>query len=60
MSPSDAPVDGVEVPDVERGEGVRGGEGVGEQRQPRVVAREHHALAAAVAELGEDVAAKSV
>ena len=31
---------------------MRGGEGVGEEAQPRVVAREHHALAPAVAELG--------
>ena len=54
LLPPDAPVDGVEVPDVEGGEGVRGGEGVGEERQPRVVAREHHALAAAVPQLGGD------
>ena len=49
--PPDAPVDGVEVPDVEGGVGVGGGEGVGEQAQPSVVSREHHTLAPAVSEL---------
>ena len=49
--PPDAPVDGVEVPDVEGGVGVGGGEGVGEQAQPSVVPGEHHPLAPAVPEL---------
>ena len=49
----DPPVHGVQVPDVEGGVGVGGGEGVGEEAQPRVVAGEHDTLAAAVAELGE-------
>ena len=51
LLPPDAPVDGVEVPDVEGGVGVGGGEGVGEQAQPSVVPGEHHPLAPAVSEL---------
>ena len=56
--PPDAPVDGVEVPDVEGWVGVGGREGVGEEAQPRVVPSEHHALAAAVAELLDDTSSK--
>ncbi len=51
----DAPVDGVQVPDVEGGIRVGGVEPAGEQAHPGVVSGEHDPLAAALPQLVNDV-----